>query len=264
MSYGSTPEGLCTSQCLGSLTTIKSCKERWYSESYATLLLPTHGKAFSDPSTVYFLLLDHTCPPHWRRFIFLILCASCHVFTCRGRWSRRPDLRSVSGSKEYSRHHSREGFFFPPFSNYGIILHRSVYRPLLPVLQMYEASFLEKCSIGIPRAQMISETTTTTFHCHRGRLESILRKGLDIIWEQSLQSVEIGPQRISLHVENGPMIKSDALIGADGIYSLLRKSIIPNSKLNVLPYVVFNGRRSVTLEDYQHELQPHMAGKTII
>ena len=62
-------------------------------------------------------------------------------------------------------------------------------------------------------------------------------------------NVEMGPQGISLHVENGPMTESDTLIGADGVHSLLRRSFIPNSNLNVLPYVMFNGRRSVTLED---------------
>lgn len=37
-----------------------------------------------------------------------------------------------------------------PRFKYGMTLHRFVYQPLLPVLQMCEASFLEKCSIGIP------------------------------------------------------------------------------------------------------------------
>ena len=60
------------------------------------------------------------------------------------------------------------------------------------------------------------------------------------------------------------MIESDTVIGADGVHSLLRKSFIPSSYLNVLPYVVFYGRRSITLENYQHRLQPHMAGQTII
>lgn len=111
---------------------------------------------------------------------------------------------------------------------------------------------------------MTSATTTTALRCHRGKLESILREGLDIRWEQCVKSVDMTSQGISLHIENGPMIESDTLIGADGVHSLLRKSFIPNSHLTVLPYVVFNGRHSITLKDYQHGLQPHMAGQTII
>lgn len=38
MRYDSTPERLCTSQCLGLLTTIESCKERGESENY--LMIP--------------------------------------------------------------------------------------------------------------------------------------------------------------------------------------------------------------------------------
>ncbi|KAF6230277.1 hypothetical protein HO133_004617 [Letharia lupina] len=148
--------------------------------------------------------------------------------------------------------------------NYGVTLQQSVYQPLLRILQMNEASFLEKCSIGVPEVQVNSATTTTTIRCHRGRLEGILREGLDIRWEQCLKSVKMTPQEISLHVENGPTIASDTIIGADGVHSQLRKSFIPSSCLNVLPYVVFNGRRSITLQDYKHGLQQHMAGQTII
>lgn len=151
-----------------------------------------------------------------------------------------------------------------PRFNYGITLDRSVYQPLLPLIQISEASFLEKCCIGIPGSQMGSATTTLTSRCHRGRLESILREGLDIRWEQRLNSVELNPQGISFHVEKGVMMESDTLVGADGVHSLLRKLFIPDSYLNVLPYVVFNGRRSITLEDYRHGLQPYMADQTTI
>lgn len=151
-----------------------------------------------------------------------------------------------------------------PRFNYGITLHRSVCQTLLPVLQLNEASFLERCSINMPGAQIDPAAGTSTFRCHRGRLESILREGLDIRWERCLKSVEMTPQGVSLHMENEPMIESDTLVGADGVHSLLRKSFIPSSHLNVLPYVVFNGRRNITLEDYQHGLQPHMKGQTVL
>ena len=129
---------------------------------------------------------------------------------------------------------------------------------------MNEATFLEKCSIGMAETQMDSAFTAETFRCHRGRLESILRKGLEIRWGQCLKSVQMIPRAISLHVKNGPMIACDTLVGADGVHSLIRKSFFPNCDLTVHPYVVFNGRRSITLENYQHGLQPYMAGQAII
>lgn len=150
-----------------------------------------------------------------------------------------------------------------PRFNYGITLHRSVYLALLPILQIYKASFLEKCSIGMPRAQ-IDSVTASTFRCHRGRLESILREGLDIRWKHSVKSVEMTPQGVLLRIEDEPTIESDTIVGADGVHSLLRKSFIPKSHIKVLPFVVFNGRRNITLQDYQHGLQPHMAGQTML
>ena len=72
------------------------------------------------------------------------------------------------------------------------------------------------------------------------------------------------PQRVLLRVENEPTIESDTIVGADGVHSLLRKSFIPTSHSKVLPFVVFNGRRSITLEDYQHGLKSHMAGQTVL
>lgn len=106
--------------------------------------------------------------------------------------------------------------------------------------------------------------TAKEFRCHRGRFESILRAGLDIRWEKCLKGVQMMPQGISLQLEDGSMMKCDTLVGADGVHSLIRKSFIPNCNPHVLPYVVFNGRRSIIIEDNQLGLQPHMAGQAII
>ena len=142
---------------------------------------------------------------------------------------------------------------FPALRDYGITLHRSVYQRLLPVLQRNEANFLKECSI-----EKDSATTAHTFRCHRGRLESFLRKDLDIRWGQHLKGVQVIPRGVSLEIENGPTIESETLIGADGVHSLIRNSSF------VLPYDVFYGRRSITLESYQHRLQPYMEGQAVM
>lgn len=153
---------------------------------------------------------------------------------------------------------------FPPSFNYAITLRRSVYQRLLPILHMHEASFLERCSISMPETQMDSAITAKEFRCHRGKLESVLREGLDIRWEQCLKDVHMMPQGISLQLEDGSTMKSETLVGADGVHSLIRKSFFPNCDFHVLPYVVFNGRRSIAIEDYPHEQQTHMAGQATI
>ena len=146
-----------------------------------------------------------------------------------------------------------EKAYFPALRDYGITLHRSIYQRLLPVLQRNEASFLKECSI-----ELDSATTAQTFRCHRGRLEKFLRKDLDIRWGQRLKSVQMIPHGLSLEIEDEPTIESDTLIGADGVHSLIRNSSF------VLPYDVFYGRRSITLESYQHRLQPYMEGHAVM
>ena len=146
-----------------------------------------------------------------------------------------------------------ERAYFPALRNYGITLHRSLYQRLLPVLQENEASFLKECSI-----EMDSANTAQTFRCHRGRLEDFLRKDLDIRWGQHLKGVQMTPNRVSLEIEDEPTIEGDTLIGADGVHSLLRNAFF------VPPYDVFYGRRSITLEFYQHRLQPYMEGQAVM
>ena len=152
----------------------------------------------------------------------------------------------------------------PPRFNYAITLHRSVYHRLFPILQTHEAGFLEECSIGMAETQRGLAITAKEFRCNRGRLEGVLRKGLDIRWEQCLKGLQMISPGISLHLENGSKIECDTLVGADGVHSLIRKSFFPNSDPHVLPYVVFNGRRSITIEDYQPGLQLHMAVQAVI
>ena len=146
-----------------------------------------------------------------------------------------------------------ERAYFPALRDYGITLHRSLYQRLLPVLQRNEASFLKECSIP-----MDSAVTAQMFRCHRGRLEKFLRKDLDIRWGQHLEAVQITPHGLSLEIEDEPTIESDTLIGADGVHSLIRNSVF------VLPYDVFHGTRSITLESYQHRLQPYMEGQAVM
>jgi len=161
-----------------------------------------------------------------------------------------------------------------PRYNYGITLHPWAYRPLLAALQMDESAFREKLSIDADRggsgamsADVMStsiDTTSGNFRCHRGRLERLLREGLNIKWEHTIGDIETSPQKITIKIPGEEPVESKILIGADGVHSQVRKTLAPNIPLKVLPYVVFHGDRKMTLDQYQTTIEPHMRGYSII
>jgi len=161
-----------------------------------------------------------------------------------------------------------------PRSNYGITLHPWAYRPLLAALQMDESTFRETLSVDAHRGgsgAMSGDSMLTcmnrpsgTFRCHRGRLERLLSEGQDIRWEHTVKDIEICSEKIMIHMLREAPIESKILIGADGVHSQVRKSLAPNISLKVLPYVVFNGNRKMSLDEYQNTIEPQMQGYTII
>lgn len=161
-----------------------------------------------------------------------------------------------------------------PRYNYGITLHPWAYQPLLNVLQMDESSFRERLSIDASRGGRGSisgdalvtsvDTTPGTFRCHRGRLEQFLRENQDIRWEHTIKDIETTPQKVIVRIQNEQAIESDVLIGTDGVHSQVRKSLAPGIQLKVLPFVVFNGKRKMSLDSFQNTMAPQMQGLSII
>ncbi|CAF9929852.1 MAG: hypothetical protein ALECFALPRED_004467 [Alectoria fallacina] len=161
-----------------------------------------------------------------------------------------------------------------PRYNYGITLHPWAYQPLLNVLQMDESSFRERLSIDASRGGMGSisadrlltgvDTTPGTFRCHRGRLEQFLQEDQDIRWEHTIKEIETTPQKVIVRIQNEQAIESDVLIGTDGVHSQVRKSLAPDIQLKVLPFVVFNGKRRMSLDSFQNTIAPQMQSLSII
>lgn len=161
-----------------------------------------------------------------------------------------------------------------PRYNYGITLHPWAYQPLLNILQMDESSFRERLSIDATRGGMGSilgdalvtgvDTTPGTFRCHRGRLEQLLREHQDIKWEHNIKGIETTPQKVIVRIQDEQSIESDVLIGTDGAHSQVRKSLAPGIQLKVLPFVVFNGKRTMSLDSFQNIIAPQMQGLSII
>lgn len=160
-----------------------------------------------------------------------------------------------------------------PRYNYGITLHPWAYRPLLKLLQKDELAFREKVAIdathgtgalsGSALAQGVN-VDPESFRCHRGRLEKWLQEEQDIHWEKTLEDVETTAQNVILHLNGNETRETELLIGADGVHSQIRKSLAPNIKLQVLPFVVFNGRRRMIISEYEDVFGSAMEKQTVI
>ena len=161
-----------------------------------------------------------------------------------------------------------------PRYNYGITLHPWAYQPLLNLLQVDESSFYERLAIDPSRdgGGSISghtlvtgvDTTPGTFRCHRGRLEQFLREDQDIRWANTIRDIETTPQKIIIRIQNQQAIESEFLIGSDGVHSQIRKSLAPGIQLKVLPFVVFNGKRTMSLDGFENTVAPQMQGLSIV
>ena len=161
-----------------------------------------------------------------------------------------------------------------PQSNYVITLHPWAYRPLLQVLDVDEVAFRKDISvyassraIGTPLPNTVMPSTgagTSSFRCHRGRLEQFLREGQNIRWDHRLENIDLSAQGITVKIADKEIVKADVLVATDGVHSKVRQLLAPNLALKVLPYVVFNGKRVIGVEDYQKYIESEMQGNTII
>lgn len=144
-----------------------------------------------------------------------------------------------------------------PRHGYGISLHASTYKPLLSMLKMDEQTFRKSVAVdaavggngAIDPKKLICprEVTSTSFRAHRERLEKLIRQGLDIKWESGLEKLEQTPNGTTLYLQNDNSIEGQiCIVGADGVHSTTRKSILREAGLEVLPFVTFNGKRKVS------------------
>jgi len=161
-----------------------------------------------------------------------------------------------------------------PRHSYGVTLHASSYRPLLKVLDMDEWTFKRRIAVDgaiggsgkiNPRALVRpGDIDADSFRAHREKLERLLREGLNVQWEHALEKVEEGPSGMSLHLKGGRKLDSSVIIGVDGPHSNTRKSLSPNTPLEVLPFVAFNGKRRVKKALWDSVYAPHMQDSTMI
>jgi 2-polyprenyl-6-methoxyphenol hydroxylase-like FAD-dependent oxidoreductase len=152
-----------------------------------------------------------------------------------------------------------------PCYSYGITLHASSYAPLLKILNIDEATFKRHTAVDstiggsgtIDSLALIrpEDIDVDSYRAHREKLERLLRRGLTIQWDHALSAVETGPSGVSLYFKGasgakggrgGQAVERRCVVGVDGPHSTLRTSLSPNNtSLSVLPFVAFNGKRSV-------------------
>ena len=161
-----------------------------------------------------------------------------------------------------------------PRYSYGITLRPQSFKSLLQVLQIDEMTFRQKLAVDANRGgagkvhkrSLVpqGELAEGAFRCHRGRLEMLLREGQDIRWDHKVQDVELCESGIQMLLAGEDRMETQVLIGTDGVHSQLRRSLAPDIELKVLPFVVFNGKRRMTIDEFRMILEPEMKDDTII
>lgn len=153
----------------------------------------------------------------------------------------------------------------PPHYNYGIVLHPSTYRPLLSMLHMNETTFREKLAVNVQQGSgslsgTNSSAPTEAFRCHRGRLQNLLGQDLSISWDKSLEDLQLDSQPTELNASfnGGYSLKARCVIGCDGPHSITRQRLSSAMKLQVLPYIVFNGKRLISRTEYMTTIHDYM------
>ena len=152
-----------------------------------------------------------------------------------------------------------------PRFNYAITLHSTAYQPLLKILNLEETAFKKRVAVDaeddgtgkigdnieLPSSAGLY-STNSSFRANRAKFEQLLREDLDIRWQTTVRSIEKTSQGHSLRFHDTELLfGSKFLVGADGVHSDVRKLFLPaSSRLDVLPYVAFNGKRRMERKEF--------------
>jgi len=138
--------------------------------------------------------------------------------------------------------------------NYAITLHTYSYKPLLQILNLDEQDFRSKVGVDAKiggMGRLPQSEDATSIRVNRARFEKLLQEDLDIKWGSTVEDIWCSVNRPPvLKIENGANITSDVIIGADGVHSMVRNECLPAWKPDVLPFVVFNGKKKFSRQEY--------------
>ena len=157
--------------------------------------------------------------------------------------------------------------------SYAITLHATTYRPLLKALDMDEPTFKSRVAvdaatggvgaIDVRKAIQPGHIVPGSFRAHRGRLETLLREGLEVRWGHTVDSVAADPSGL-FTCRDSTRSEEHCIIGADGVHAKTRTSLLPSVHLKILPFVAFNGRRNVKRDVFRRIYAPALEGSNIV
>ncbi|PBP19143.1 VrtH [Diplocarpon rosae] len=171
----------------------------------------------------------------------------------------------------------------PAYHNYGISLQPWTCRLLVKILGIDEKTFVRKVAVdGLRGGQGIayadehplistsqSETGLSPFRAHRGRLEALLREDLDekVKWGYALQNIASHTASGTGHLlafKDKESVNSRFVVDTLGVHSQIRRSLLPDLELNVLPYVVFRGTRRIEEVKFKDLYQERFGSGNIV
>ena len=153
----------------------------------------------------------------------------------------------------------------PTRNNYGITLYKSTYKPLLDILQISEDDFRRQVGVQHPDSGAVV-SDGQKLRVNRAALTNLLESDLDVRNEHKFMSnldvrkehkftnvvSTVQPENNSsryVSIKTGTEVRTDEfnlLVAADGVHSAVRSWLNlskPAFDLEVLPYIVYNGKR---------------------
>ena len=133
-----------------------------------------------------------------------------------------------------------------PRHTYAITLQPWAYKPLLKALNMDEAVFRQRVAVD-SLSRRNTGASSTPFRANRWKLESLLREGQAIHFEQSLASAKILEDEaiVQLLFQDDLELQPSLVIDASGVHSRIRESLLPDDEPEIHPYAVYSGKRYI-------------------
>lgn len=159
---------------------------------------------------------------------------------------------------------------------YGITLQPWACLALLRILNIDESTFYQRVAVDsvnggrgyVYEKFPISPRThslPSPLRAHCGRLEGLLRENLDIKFGHALEDVtRNGTGKTTLSFKDQETIESEFTVDTCGVHSQIRRCLLPEQQLNILPYVVFRGTRRLQRHEFTHTYEPHFKAANII
>ena len=138
-----------------------------------------------------------------------------------------------------------------------ITLHPWAYESLAKLLEIDYQQLTEA-------GQRPDSNMLDSMYCPQGRIEDLLSRDQHVEYKRGLSEIEgLELQMKCLVFKLEPslekmVVKSQIVIGADGVHCRVRHLLLPEIIPKILPYVVYYGSRRIKARRYKDDITPHM------